>query len=52
VALGTALLGVGFGLSAAPLNRYPSVFFQLGLIARLLWFMIWILANSGFVEYF
>ncbi|WP_411728159.1 MFS transporter [Methyloglobulus sp.] len=27
VALGTSLLGMGFGLSAAPLNRYPIVFF-------------------------
>ncbi|MGR9045742.1 MAG: MFS transporter [Gammaproteobacteria bacterium] len=25
--LGTTLLGVGFGLSAAPLNRYPILFF-------------------------
>lgn len=27
VALGTSLLGMGFGLSAAPLNRYPIMFF-------------------------
>lgn len=27
VVLGTSLLGLGFGLSAAPLNRYPVVFF-------------------------
>jgi uncharacterized membrane protein/fucose permease len=27
VILGTALLGLGFGLSAAPLNRYPILFF-------------------------
>ena len=27
VAFGSSLLGMGFGLSAAPLNRYPVVFF-------------------------
>ena len=27
VILGTSLLGLGFGLSAAPLNRYPLIFF-------------------------
>ena len=27
VILGTSLLGLGFGLSAAPLNRYPIIFF-------------------------